>query len=391
MMIAALDRRRERRMGALRTARSQSALQEKSPSKSSRVQVAASKGCPLSPSNVATRKEAADAEQAAVEAAVARLVADPKADAAVAATALLGTVGVRMAARLGRDQRPSRRANRGHAAFGRNWEPRRSPRLLQARGDLKLHAAAIAALSRLADSQTISELARQETEKDLQRTLLASLLARGDAQALGEYLNYVQSEAMGDTALSAVDLVQNPPMDMLFSTLQSTQVLECMAAARVIGRIDGAATTRRLIAMVEQGTSRQEACVAPLSSRGEEAVNFVTNGARQSDAGRPAAGRQHFCDKHFPSEELTMNSAGTFTIHRCGVLLLSCLALASAAIQRWASLAPFPVINIRQKQNQPPPRCRRTTETDCSRLSGRRSTSRPRRSSPADINGLGRQ
>ena len=82
---------------------------------------------------------------------------------------------------------------------------------------------------------------------------------------------------MGDTALSAVDLVQNPPMDMLFSTLQSTQVLERMAAARVIGRIDGAATTRRLIAMVEQGTSRQEACVALLSSRGEEAVNFVTN------------------------------------------------------------------------------------------------------------------
>jgi hypothetical protein len=45
----------------------------------------------------------------------------------------------------------------------------------------------------------------------------------------------------------------------------------------VIGRIDGPATTQRLIAMIEQGTSRQEACVALLNSRGEEAVTFVKN------------------------------------------------------------------------------------------------------------------
>jgi len=75
--------------------------------------------------------------------------------------------------------------------------------------------------------------------------------------------------------LAAADQVVNPPMDLLFSQLHSPSELERLAAARVLGRIDGPATTERLIALLEEGSSRQEACVALLSSRGQEAVNFV--------------------------------------------------------------------------------------------------------------------
>ena len=128
MMIAALDRRRERRMGALRTARSQSALQEKSPSKSSRVQVAASKGPPAFPFK---RRNAKGGRRCRAGRRRSRRCPPGRRSESRRGRrrhgSALGTVGVRMAARLGRDQRPSRRANRGHAAFGRNWEPCRSP------------------------------------------------------------------------------------------------------------------------------------------------------------------------------------------------------------------------------------------------------------------------
>jgi HEAT repeat protein len=219
-----------------------------------------------------------DRGQAAVQAAVEHLVADPKADPAPVATTLRSTP-LDNESRLVSILTSGGPAQQLAAArlLGEIGSSAAVPSLLQASGDLKLRAAAISALSRLADTPTINEIVRRQTDIELQRTLFAGLLGRGDAAALGDYLNYVQSDTTGETALSAAELVQNPPMEMLFGVLQSPSELNRLAAARVIGRIDGPATTQRLIAMVEQGTSRQEACVALLSSRGEEAVNFVTN------------------------------------------------------------------------------------------------------------------
>jgi RNA polymerase sigma-70 factor (ECF subfamily) len=66
------------------------------------------------------------------------------------------------------------------------------------------------------------------------------------------------------------------PTVRLSGEIADTQV------ARVIGRIDGAATTQRLIMMVELGVNRHEACIALLSSRGREATQFV-NAAAERD------------------------------------------------------------------------------------------------------------
>jgi HEAT repeat protein len=278
IMMAALVGRPERQMKAPRSVSARLGTQAGSPHRSTRREVAESKRPPRSKSKSDERKAIADRGQAAVRAAIERLIADPKADPVpIAATLRAAPLDVesRLVAILTRGGSPQRLA--AVRLLGQIGSPAAVPSLLQASSDPILRAAAVGALSRLADTPTINEIMQQQTDIELQRTLLAGLLGRGDAAALGDYLNYVQSDTTADSALSAAELVQNPPMEMLFAVLQSSSELNRLAAARVIGRIDGPATTERLIAMVEQGTSRQEACVALLSSRGEEAVQFVTN------------------------------------------------------------------------------------------------------------------
>ena len=228
--------------------------------------------------NPPRRTATADAKQDPAQAAVGRLLADPKADPALAA-APLRSAPLENEGRLLSILAGARMAEQIAALrlLGEIGSSAAVPDLLRAGSDPNLHAAAIGALSRIADSATISQLMREETNSGLERVLLSALLGRGDGDALGLYLSYVVSDSTAPTALAAVELVPNPPMEMLFAALHSTSELERLAAARVLGRIDGPATTERLIALVEEGPSRQEACVALLSSRGQEAVNFVTS------------------------------------------------------------------------------------------------------------------
>jgi hypothetical protein len=146
----------------------------------------------------------------------------------------------------------------------------------------QLHQAAVEALARLADPSLVSELARMESDGELRRTLMAALLARGEPASLGEFLSFVENESTADAALAAAQSVKKPPMDLLFATFSLPLEIHRIAAARVIGRIDGAATTQRLITMVELGVNRHEACIALLSSRGREATQYV-NAAAERD------------------------------------------------------------------------------------------------------------
>jgi PBS lyase HEAT-like repeat len=220
------------------------------------------------------------AKQSLEAQAVARLATHPKADPAEIAAGLRSTKNfneARLVAILVNGSPAERRASL--KLLGEIGSPRVVPDLLRATGDANLHVAAIRALSQIADSATIEQLAHEEPSKELQRVLLAALLGRGDVESLRLYVNNVVSEPMAETALAAAEQTSNPPMDLLFAVLRSPSELERLAAARVLGRIDGPATTERLIGLLEEGTSRQEACVALLTSRGQEAVNFV-NSAR---------------------------------------------------------------------------------------------------------------
>jgi len=225
----------------------------------------------------ATRTKAKESPEAQ---AVARLATHPKADPAEIAAALRSIKSFnesRLVAILASGSPAERKASL--MLLGEIGSPRVVPDLLRATAEANLHVAAIRALSQIADSATIEQLAHEEPSKELQRVLLAALLGRGDVESLRLYLSNVVSEPMAETALAAAEQTSNPPVDLLFAMLRSPSELERLAAARVLGRIDGPATTERLVALLEEGTSRQEACVALLTSRGQEAVNFV-NSAR---------------------------------------------------------------------------------------------------------------
>jgi hypothetical protein len=154
--------------------------------------------------------------------------------------------------------------------------------LLRAAEEPQLRPASVEALARLADPSLVSEMARVEPNGELRRNLMAALLVRGEPAALEEFLSFVENDRTADAALAAAQSVKRPPMELLFSTFSQPLEAHRIAAARVIGRIDGAATTQRLIAMVELGVNRHEACIALLSSRGEEATRYV-NAAAQRD------------------------------------------------------------------------------------------------------------
>jgi len=147
-----------------------------------------------------------------------------------------------------------------------------------------LHATALETLARLADPSVLGELARSERNPELQRSLLAALLARGEPNALDVFLSFVEYEPTTETALAAAQTLKDPPMDLLFASLSVPLESQRIAAARVIGRIDGAATTQRLIGMVDSGVNRHEACIALLSSRGPEAMQYIDTATRRDPA-----------------------------------------------------------------------------------------------------------
>ena len=148
-----------------------------------------------------------------------------------------------------------------------------------------LHSAAIETLARLADPALVSQLAVRESEAGLQQLLLAALLARGEPVSLGHYLIFVENDRTAERRRgAAAQSLTHPPMDVLFSAFSDPLEAHRIAAARVIGRIDGTATTRRLITMVELGINRHEACIALLSSRGAEATRYVDAAAQRDPA-----------------------------------------------------------------------------------------------------------
>jgi hypothetical protein len=220
--------------------------------------------------------DAKSAEAAIVAAAVKRLVSDSKADVASVSAQVRTTAPKYEAvllATLDRGKAPEQiAALRLLAEIGTAAAVGPTLRAVTVP---ELHRAAIDTVVRIADSSVVCELALGEQNAELQRRLLASLLSRDEPVSLAQFLNFVVNDGTAEAALAAAQSLRNPPMDLLFSSLSDSLEARRIAAARVIGRIDGDATTRRLIAMVESGVNRHEACIALLSSRGREAVRYV--------------------------------------------------------------------------------------------------------------------
>ncbi len=224
-------------------------------------------------------------EQVRVATAVQRLVSEKRTDVAAVALELRKSTAISerlLIATLARGKtREQLAALRLLAEIG---SPLSVVPVFRAARESALHATALETLVRLADPSVLGELARSERNPELQRSLLTALLARDEPNALDVFLSFVEYEPTAETALAAAQALKEPPMDVLFASLSASLESHRIAAARVIGRIDGAATTQRLIGMVESGVNRHEACIALLSSRGPEAMHYVDAAARRDPA-----------------------------------------------------------------------------------------------------------
>jgi hypothetical protein len=109
------------------------------------------------------------------------------------------------------------------------------------------------------------------------------LLRSADEASTQRYLDMVHDPSTRTAALAALPRVSNPPTARMLAALNAPRVEHRIAAALVLGRIDGPVLTRRLINMVAADQNRREAFIALASSRGSDARAFVRQAAQSSE------------------------------------------------------------------------------------------------------------
>jgi hypothetical protein len=110
----------------------------------------------------------------------------------------------------------------------------------------------------------------------------AALLKQPPRYAVPLYLAMVQNPATSDDALAALYDVPRAAIDEFFTHLDDPHVATRMAAARVLGKIDGPVITRKLATMVSRDQNRREALAALISSDGVQAEQFVAQAKRDA-------------------------------------------------------------------------------------------------------------
>jgi hypothetical protein len=104
-------------------------------------------------------------------------------------------------------------------------------------------------------------------------------LLRGNSTDFQSYLQLVADPQTRAEALAVLDRISSPPIERLMQVLAGPRADLRVPAALALGRIDGPATTRRLVEMIDQNQSRREAFIALASSRGREARAYVRRAA----------------------------------------------------------------------------------------------------------------
>jgi hypothetical protein len=138
----------------------------------------------------------------------------------------------------------------------------------------KRESAGVEVVSKAPSVAELVKTARLTTDAAERQRILAQLLDCGSS-ALPVYLEFVADRATKADALTAARFAQRPPMDALFAQLQSPRADLRVAAANVLGEIDGPIVTQKLIELITADRNRREAFLALASSRGTEAQNFL--------------------------------------------------------------------------------------------------------------------
>jgi hypothetical protein len=114
---------------------------------------------------------------------------------------------------------------------------------------------------------------------------LETLLRRDSAAGVDRCLRMTEN-GHDREAVAALKSVRGPAVDRLFARLDDPKVAVRLAAARLLGKVDGPAVTERLAEMVGENRNRREALAALMQSDGPEARQFVARaqGTRNLEA-----------------------------------------------------------------------------------------------------------
>jgi hypothetical protein len=137
------------------------------------------------------------------------------------------------------------------------------------------HEAAIFGVGRLASNGELARLASADPDLTTRRTLMTMLLERRGAEAIALYLDLVGRKQTQSEALDALSRMADPPLDVLFGFLESPRKSSRLAAAQALAQLPGPEVANRLGEFVFRDIGRQEAMVALLLSRSEQADRFL--------------------------------------------------------------------------------------------------------------------
>ena len=145
---------------------------------------------------------------------------------------------------------------------------------LRAAAPRRQDAAKSQSTPKVASPRELVNVARRASDVGQRRDALAELLESGES-ALPLYLAFVVDDTTRADALAAAHLAKSVSIDGLFAQLRSRRADLAVAAANVLGEIDGPVVTQRLIELIAADRNRREAFLALASSRGTEAQNFL--------------------------------------------------------------------------------------------------------------------
>lgn len=132
------------------------------------------------------------------------------------------------------------------------------------------------ALIRLESSQRLGQFALAQSNQDLRRQVLADLWDRDDAATWRMLFEFAAGETERADALGSLRQAEHPPVDWLCEiVLRSPRSAERAVAAELLGRLDRADVTQRLIQLTDSPGSRQAAIAGLLVSSEPSARGFL--------------------------------------------------------------------------------------------------------------------
>jgi hypothetical protein len=137
-------------------------------------------------------------------------------------------------------------------------------------------AAAVKAVERIKEAQPLAQFVAGTKSAEVRAALLRRLLAGDSETAVRGYLLLVANPRTRDEAVHAATSVSGPLLARLLKLLEDKDRATRLAAAMVLGHVDGPEVANALVQKVQEQPRRStEAWIALLACRGERVATFL--------------------------------------------------------------------------------------------------------------------